>query len=630
MSKRRQKQQSSFLGYILIVFAPIISVYQLASTSGPVALIVILILSVVIAALLKRFYPKIERYLYVRKADKEKYFPILESEEVAYSRVLILQTLAYVDDETRLLDPIIQAIDTKKYKDAIKIGLFSSSIFLRLGKHYIRVLNGIYVLKAISLYQHTEEAASQQEAKSYAEYYIKVNDLGWSQYKLEPNERTRLRQYVHEKGLGAFEDSLCKEQSEVSPMLVKTRDRLQDERKFHYLICQADRHILSFDLLDQRSVMQALETEINKISNKDDRKRMMANLLFLKAEIVLKKNDHDQFKTALSLIDDAEREYELIRDEDRQVKCYNLRGRIHFAEGAREKAKQQFKLGHDESRRIARYDEFYKNIKSLIEFHLSNNEEEEARKYAAEGVSVASAHRDSAEYNRFITYLKPKHILLIRHGESEKNVRKIISGEGSLTQIGRSDIEELSARIKSYIDDRGFKQEDVFIYGFGKKQVSETVTILQKLLPQAHSENNENLLPVTLGEKLQGKSESDLIQSEEYHHLDLWRDKRISIQELYERNKESGMEAPEKFWERAESFFNNLSNSGFVIIVCTTSVSILLTHYLMNNRYDSDRYKAIDVPLGGMVHFIKDEKSDTYSLLNRDTNTNIAFFELER
>lgn len=242
--------------------------------------------------------------------------------------------------------------------------------------------------------------------------------------------------------------------------------------------------------------------------------------------------------------------------------------------------------------------------------------------YAQKGYSYAKRLKNEKYEKIFKTYISQKHIILIRHCESEKNINKTINGIGKLTDYGKQIMTKKGLMIKNYLAIHGIYDTEIKLYGYQNTQTEESLFLLSGILPGAETVYDERLAPTNMG-VLKSQNEADVISSEAYIELERWRNRQIPVNKLSIED----MEKPKDFWLRAVPFIEAIIGNKCSIVVCTTSIAILLTHILLKNNYDTDTYMCIDVPLGGMIHFIDD--GDGYVLHNRDLLTNIAFQRLD-
>ncbi len=600
----------------------------------------IIILSCITSWLLYRFYPMFIEGLFMRKPEKERYLNLPPKEELVYSSLLINSNLYYLPDEFHLLDPISYMISSNQFERASKYGVWSSTVFLRMSNHLVRVLNGLYTLTAVEMWKQNQ-SSTDLDTLEYIECFIRTNDLGWSFYKLSRLQSEKLVNYLHEKpeldhlNLLHYSNMNCANIAKEN--LLQLKERLSAKGKFVALICQILRHLLGLEHHisheEYQIYFQDLRSYIPKIKNKKDRGEMEANLNYLNVKNACEvARSIEQLKEALKLAGNVQKAYLDLEDEARWVKCFEVIGEIYeelsqkykdpdIQNDYKIKALKQFLQGASESEHMGRYDEFLDNCLHIAK--LGSISQRDSHEYEIRGLRIARLVKNDKMALAFELLHKSKHVILLRHGESEKNLNKVINGNGSLTEVGRKAIEKRAIEINHYLLDHEIPLENVKVFGQDKKQIRESMEIIEQNIDGVDLVFDERLKPTNLGE-LSNKSEKELIGLPSYNELERWRNRAISIKDLHILN----MEQPSIFWRRAESFISEIQDTtSCAIIVCTTSVAILLTHYLLGNDTKSDKYICIDVPLAGMIHFRND--FGKYELCNRDHYTNILFSKLE-
>ena len=343
-------------------------------------------------------------------------------------------------------------------------------------------------------------------------------------------------------------------------------------------------------------------------------------------------NNKAQLFDAVELASCVHKKYQQLNDDSRSVKCFNLLGDIYLKlyllladEPDRElwlrEANSKYKLGAQESERLARYDELLDNYYGWAQtsHYLGQNCDDIRKK----GQIISALVKNEEKYLEFEMLNETKHIILVRHGESEKNIKKIISGIGSLTQNGKLRISKRASEISDFLAIHRIPHEQVKIYGQNKAQINESMHIIENVLSGATVHNDDRLAPAGLG-IITGKSEKEIIGSEAYIALERWRNKEIYASELVIEQ----MESPKDYWKRTEEFIREITNKNrCTIVVCTTSMAVLLTNYLLGNDVSTGKYKCLNIPLCGMIHFRND--FGRYVLCNRDTSTNILYSKLD-
>jgi hypothetical protein len=196
--------------------------------------------------------------------------------------------------------------DEKDYEGAIRIGLYNSSVFYRLSKNYIRVLNGLYVLDALKKWSESPNGSKSKPKYRYIENFIRINDLGWSLYNLKENEINNLIEYLRNHNeIKHFKEEIeiKNYKSSVEKDISFRKKALQENKEFYKLVCQASRHLCGMQQEEKyiEDYLVDFEKYCNKIKNYDDKTEMRSNLNYLKAEISLKKNNTEKAIEYLNL-----------------------------------------------------------------------------------------------------------------------------------------------------------------------------------------------------------------------------------------------------------------------------------------------------------------------------------------
>lgn len=677
----------AFIGYFWIVLSVAIAFWQLADFLFNIPkytlsdyrawLIVIAIVvgSILAALLLTRFFPSIIEVINTiidRKQEETKFFITGSISEQENLTSAISSSLPYLEDEQVLLDSLKDACFGIKpdiepnFPRAISIGKFNSKLFHHLGKVYLRILNGIFSLYALEKFAKDKK---RREKYIYCKNFFIINDIGWglmdlSKTSASSNEMEKLKLFLqnevdgnnekiydiikntilNSKTLGDWFDidnpDFPQKAKEIGASLIgQARDELEGLKKFPKLYAQAIRHSFSFET-SREELLTTFNKVILTIKNKQDRAEMMGNMLFLQAYMTFAdikagkfdtstpKRREDQINGAIKNVQAAQEKYNQIGDSARQVKCYNLEGKLFLLLNQQATAKELFYQGLRESTNMQRYDQILLNLLSLVE--MGEDKEKNARK----GLSLAIKLKNREYELAFNGHIKTKHIFLIRHGESLKNIKKIISGEGPLTEEGRRQIEHTKDLLDQYIKSQGLSWEAVEIYGTEKMQIRETMKIIKENTTEKVFYENELLKPLDMG-ILVDKSESDNSEiSDEAKNalvtLERWRNGMINAHEL--ENNIPEIETFESYWGRAEKFIERTiarSETQIVIVVCTTSIAVILTQYLLNPRCTPEEYKCLDIPIGAVIHFSEIPDMQRYKLVNKDNRTNILYSQID-
>ncbi len=659
----------TFMGYWWVTFSVIFGIVQLSQWAfgytiqkwwiGLILFIVVLILSTGIAYLLLKLFPNILDKIFNKLPESKKYFDISKEEELTALKAIIYSNLSNCENDETLLVPLKMLCRENASNDdllqSIRVGLINSPLFHRLGKMETRALNGVYTLFAL------EKAVSERLIKSrsakycYVKNYILINDLGWCLSQLSDADYIDFQEYLKNvSSLYAFilQNSyfdFSKTQKENAiDNIEKAKKDLEDAGSHEKLVAQAIRHLLNIDSnYYTEENLAKLNKVISRIKNDDDKLEMQGHAYYLRAVHAIsylsldvsQNQNKDNFESALNYINQAQECYESLSmiDRERLAKCYNVRGKL-FLKYSKvisaksdylDKAILEFEKGLYESKNLMRYDQILRNLLSLTEIYgnaeLDCYNSNIATTYAKEGIRIAETLKNYTYKVKFLSYYRPKHIILIRHGESQKNIDKVVNGEGHLTEFGQRTVYTRAKMIKSYLEK--YNYNDITIYGHDKYQVRETIDILKNTLcvPEDKCRFNDELRPTDMG-VLKGVKESNEESKAHLLILEQWRNRAISAEELTEA---LGAEKASSYWQRAERFVASIVNDECAIVVCTTSIAILLTHYLMTPNYTSDRYVHIDVPLGGIIHFAETIDEGKYEIVNRESLTNINFVKVE-
>lgn len=203
-------------------------------------------------------------------------------------------------------------------------------------------------------------------------------------------------------------------------------------------------------------------------------------------------------------------------------------------------------------------------------------------------------------------------VILIRHGQSIKNIKKIHGGSGEeLTACGKVQASNAAKVIKDIVDGSLLK-----IFSSTSYHTQATAKIIGEALNIA-VEKPLQFRPLYLG-IADGLSESELetVNYNSYQLFAMWRRREIDIKELKIPLMESYME----FWNRGVDLLNSIAFEGSSLMVCSNSLMILLSHIMMNNHPETtDRYRHISINNCDIIAF---NTSDYFSFeLDRKTTT---------
>lgn len=659
----------TFMGYWWVTFSVIFGIVQLSQWAfgytiqkwwiGLIFFIVVLILSTGIAYLLLKLFPNILDKIFNKLPESKKYFDISKDEELTALKAIIYSNLSNCENDETLLVPLKMLCGENASNDdllqSIRVGLINSPLFHRLGKMETRALNGVYTLFALEKTVSRRLIKSRSAKYCYVKNYILINDLGWCLSQLSDDDYNDFQEYL--KNVSSLYDFISQnsyfdfsktQKENAIDNIEKAKKDLEDAGSHEKLVAQAIRHLLNIDSnYYTEENLTKLNKVINRIKNDDDKLEMQGHSFYLRAVHAIsylsldvsQNQNNENFKSALNYINKAQECYESLSmiDRERLAKCYNVRGKLFLKYSKVVSAKSdyldkailEFENGLYESKNLMRYDQTLRNLLSLTEIYgnakLNCYNHDKSTTYAKEGIRIAETLKNYTYKVKFLSYYRPKHIILIRHGESQKNIDKVVNGEGPLTEFGRRTIDTRAKMIKSYLEK--YNYNDITIYGHNKCQVRETIEILKDTLcvPEDNCRFNDELRPTDMG-VLKGVKESNEESKAHLLILEQWRNRAISAEELTEA---LGAEEASSYWQRAERFVSSIVNDECAIVVCTTSIAILLTHYLTSPNYTSDRYVHIDVPLGGIIHFAETIDEGKYEIVNRESLININFVKVE-
>ena len=205
-------------------------------------------------------------------------------------------------------------------------------------------------------------------------------------------------------------------------------------------------------------------------------------------------------------------------------------------------------------------------------------------------------------------------VILIRHAESIKNLKKIHGGQGEeLTDLGIEQAQSVAKFLKDNRIDLNLK-----IYASTSFHTRATAQIIAEKL-NLPIEKPYEFAPLYLG-IADGLSEQQLedISPETSELFRLWRNKEIDIKKLVVKD----MESYQDFWNRGKTLLSTLPTDKDVMMVCSNSLMILLTHIMAGNDPNlTDNYKHFSIPNCGMVTF--ERIGLDFKLSNSFTNVNI-------
>ncbi len=187
-------------------------------------------------------------------------------------------------------------------------------------------------------------------------------------------------------------------------------------------------------------------------------------------------------------------------------------------------------------------------------------------------------------------------IILLRHAESVKNIKKIHGGSGEvLTSKGVQQAKAIADQIDKYT-----RPGHLRIYTSTSNHTRYTAEIIAEKL-ETKLEPPFDFRPLYLG-VADGISEDQLMKQHPDVHIlfQKWRRREIDIKKLLVPQMESYMD----FWRRGQKIIEHLPNDSDVVLVCSNSLMILLSHYMLGNNPEyTDYYRHFDIQNCGMIVF---------------------------
>lgn len=205
-------------------------------------------------------------------------------------------------------------------------------------------------------------------------------------------------------------------------------------------------------------------------------------------------------------------------------------------------------------------------------------------------------------------------IILIRHAESQKNIKHIHGGNGeAITPKGDLQAQEIAELLKSKLDLCRLK-----IYASTSFHTRETARMIASSM-KLNVEQPIDFKPLNLG-VADGLSEQEL--SQKYPDVQQlfvqWRKRLIDIKKLVVPN----MESPLNFWERGKIILSQIDTNYDSLLVCSNSLMILLCNIMLGNHpIHTDNYKHITIHNCGIIAFNK--VGNSFILDNNLTNVDI-------
>ena len=182
----------------------------------------------------------------------------------------------------------------------------------------------------------------------------------------------------------------------------------------------------------------------------------------------------------------------------------------------------------------------------------------------------------------------PFKIILLRHAESEKNIKKIHGGQGeALTERGVGQAVAFAHRLADLLNIGELKL--LASTSFHTRRTAEIIAS-ELGLPV---EKPLDFRPLYLG-VADGLSEGEMKERypREQELFVRWRHREIDIKALTVPEMEPYMD----FWRRGEGLVDALPRGAHSVLVCSNSLMILLANLLRGNHpHTTDNYRHLDI-----------------------------------
>lgn len=289
-------------------------------------------------------------------------------------KMAIVNLSGSVENNDSLVSILESAYNAKRWHEVVKIGRPLSESLWYTGKYDLRVKIGEMLASAAGL---CEEYEIQSETL--------LDDLGW----------TRIRLNEIEQGEKSIEHGL----------------KVAEDHSLFYLVAKGYRHLADINLAkacnfwtlrymnygNQHMPKVIRKTEslevcfsfyekaisvLPLISNEKKRTEMEGNLKYTLSKYYLVTRE---FEKALEAVADSQALYNRILDNDREVKLFNLKGRIFTEMGRDSDAEAAYQEGLRKATTISNNAHMVSNSISLAEYYLNEGQ----KKLACQMLSVA-------------------------------------------------------------------------------------------------------------------------------------------------------------------------------------------------------------------------------------------------
>lgn len=217
-------------------------------------------------------------------------------------------------------------------------------------------------------------------------------------------------------------------------------------------------------------------------------------------------------------------------------------------------------------------------------------------------------------------------IILLRHVESDKNIKKSFSSEKNqenITDLGRNQASAIAEAIRAYSIKNDLRVEK--IYSASSKRAIETSNAIACAM-SAKIEPFDSLISVTTDKSLKGKSEEEILKINPtfIKELSLY---RAGLFSAYNYSTVADVIKSGKYESEVMNTFNEIISNGLeslkVIVLHHSSITALLINIARSmGCYPSNYYGRVEADLGKiyLVNYDEESKQFSFEIANGSPN----------
>lgn len=304
----------------------------------------------------------------------------LKSDELNVYKEIIDRAMYEIDDDV-FLSLIQEQMQQEKWENVVRIGEVSSTLFWKMARYDIRILNGQYMIKAIDILLSKEDTTQITLLKK-KKAAVLIDDLGYT--------------YVGKENYSEAEKN------------IKEGLQLAEEVRAHALVCKANRHLSGIMLQyaektsDESERKMHLEhaTEKYKKSKKElihvfnpiQKIELAAFLFYLMGRI---RTAEKNYTAAIAEYKRAASWFKRISDAEHGVKVfYQIGAAYERSEHAIDIVIEQYKSGFEDAVKLVDNEQILKNGCALCRIYSEKQDISRFRLYYGNVLKVASALRN--------------------------------------------------------------------------------------------------------------------------------------------------------------------------------------------------------------------------------------------